>query len=69
MTDFFKELKLEEIKIKEIPFSWNLDPKKIERINDSDLPQNQYFTHFIDEKDQVKKVSNVENILPQFRHF
>lgn len=69
MTDFFKELKLDELKIEGIPFNWNLDPKKIDRIDDSFLPQNKYFTHFIDQKDQVKKMSNNENILPQFRRF
>lgn len=69
MTDFFKELKLNDLKVEGIHFNWNLDPKKIDRIDDSDLPQSKFFTHFIDQKDQVKKVSNDENILPQFRHF
>ena len=59
-----------DIKIPDMAIDLNIKVEKIERIlRDSDLPQNQFFCHFITDQKQDQKESHRGYLLPQFRHF
>ena len=63
-----------DIRIPDMKIDLSIKPeKKIERIlQDSDLPQNKFFCHFITDQKQEQKQDQKQDrgyLLPQFRDF